>query len=90
MRKYILALLAATLAFAPLLARAEGPSYSFVVSWKAGTFVWPRVVVRSSVAPIRECVLQQDRHASSFRSPNSWLGRSESEPVLTRQGDGNG
>jgi hypothetical protein len=30
MRKYILALLAATLAFAPLLARAEGPSYSFV------------------------------------------------------------
>jgi hypothetical protein len=30
MRKYILALLAATLAFAPLLVRAEGPSYSFV------------------------------------------------------------
>jgi opacity protein-like surface antigen len=30
MRKYILALLAATLAFAPMLLRAEGPSYSFV------------------------------------------------------------
>jgi hypothetical protein len=30
MRRYILALLAATLALAPLLARAEGPSYSFV------------------------------------------------------------
>jgi hypothetical protein len=30
MRKYVLALLAATLAFAPMLARAEGPSYSFL------------------------------------------------------------
>jgi Outer membrane protein beta-barrel domain len=30
MRKYVLAMLAATLAFAPLAASAEGPSYSFV------------------------------------------------------------
>jgi hypothetical protein len=30
MRKYILAALAAVLAFSPLLARADGPSYSFI------------------------------------------------------------